>query len=224
MLIQNYINNPNTNIKTVAVVLGITDLKNGLIHTGFYYKDKNDEVQFLHLGWDKLLYKEKPTKKYIWVDLHISDINSDLISVFCDMVFDTNENTIPYRIDAGLSFFDTDGKYQYNQFEGLTCATFVIKLLQKYAVNIIDSTQWPLYKTDKSKLLVLLDHLKSVLGSIEIYKIFYKKIEDGLVRYSPEEVVASAGKMGYPHKRDDIQDDVLILREEAVNIYQSTKI
>lgn len=122
-------------------------LDNLQCHTGFVIRDNSDcnnpKFFLLHFAQDRDLSLEIITEEYgfLWLKFMKPSSLDYLVSQFQN-IYQKNQDTIPYAIkyDDQNQYFDDQGNKITD--EGLTCATFVMHLLQRYGFKILDFENW----------------------------------------------------------------------------------
>lgn len=175
-----------------AVVIGRPNANENQQHIGFLYKDAEESGKFLHLEWHNRLKNENPDYKYQVIDIDLEEIEKIHLAAYCALVYDKNGNQIPYNFYMDNSFFDMNGVFHNEEeYSGLTCATFVLKLFSAQGYHLIDFTTWKAESKNKDWQRRILGYLKSYLSTGYFDKLNVK-IKYGISRFKPEEVAAAA--------------------------------
>lgn len=180
-----------------SVVIGRENPSKNQQHIGFLYQDFNQQTKFLHLAWHRQLKNDIPSPKYFIVDDDFIDIEKVHFAAYCALVYAKNENNISYNFDMDDSYFDDTGQFQkMEEFSGLTCATFVLKIFASQGHHLVDFSTWKPQSKNKEwhlKMLGLL--LKYTDTSREFLSKLAIKIKYGISRFKPEEVAAAVALM-----------------------------
>ncbi|MEA3498044.1 MAG: hypothetical protein U9R16_03185 [Campylobacterota bacterium] len=162
-------------------------------HAAFMFKDRTKEFKLFHLEENKKLTCEDiPLEhNFVWLDMPLNKANLIFLSQYIDSVSKNNqEDSIYYGISIQGIDFDTNGKLlKDNEFDGLTCATFILKVLESRGYNIFKYETWkPRYSDIAWQNLIL----KWVALGASKLQVNYQNKLIGSNRYRPEEVVSGA--------------------------------
>ncbi|MGJ0430616.1 hypothetical protein [Methylobacter sp.] len=193
--------------KIDSVSIGICRPKKRLNqqHIGLLYRDANNDLCLLHLAWHLDLRKNNPDIRYLWLDIHLDPINKIHLATICEMIYESNQEGIPYGICIDGTGLSKDGVFSSDEnYAGLTCATFVIQVLHSQGIYIIDLEKWKHKKADKCWQLQILQNLQNI-ASKEHIQYQRKKIQEGAARFKPEEVAVAASLPNRPHGPDALK-------------------
>ncbi|UWQ83534.1 hypothetical protein [Leisingera caerulea] len=186
----------------VVFGLGIAEVQADQRHCGIIYRPSEEEVRFLHLAFHYKLMDEKLNDANCCADSGLAlwcagsglapESQNVLAALACNIA--EAKPGIPYAFDMDGNVFDPDtGRLKPGPpGTGLTCASFVLAVMNTYGFRPIDFSNWPERAEDEpwqEKILELMtktgaseDHLKAVRGT-------------GLnTRFRPEEVVGAAAQ------------------------------
>ncbi len=204
MQINSIFNSSHADINGISVAIGRPDPSQNQQHIGILFIDADQSPKFLHLAWHYELRKDEPNIKYLWVDIPIDPINKIHLATVCALIFESNQNGIPYGICVDGTGFAEDGSFTSEEkFAGLTCATFVIQVFHSQSYWLVDFEKWPDRADDMTWQNQILDTLQKYASNDHI-KAQREKIQKGAARFRPEEVAAAAGLPNQPHGLDDL--------------------
>jgi hypothetical protein len=144
--VQRIRNSPNMGHHLFGVAIGRTDAGN--LHTGILVAEKRSVPAFIHLKWDKKVRKESaaPTYLTVWVSTNLPSSRQRQIANYCRLVFTMNwVGGIPYGFSTPENAFDgstgvfVSGPKNY----GLTCASFVLAVLEAAGLELARHDTWP---------------------------------------------------------------------------------
>lgn len=124
----------------VSLAIKQDDLK----HIGFIYKDSDDNVLCCHLAWHLYLFNDdEDLDQYICGEIGLDPTNQKILSAYIESVAKNSYGQVPYGVTYECPTFDYHGVYkpQPNQ-HGLTCATFVLSVLESFGHFILDKSSW----------------------------------------------------------------------------------
>lgn len=189
------------NIEGICIAIGRPDSRQKQQHIGFLFMDEDLEIKFLHLAWHFDLRKESPNKKYLWLDIPLDNLNKIHLATVCASIFRSSQDRspIPYGICIDGTSFSKDGNFiSHEKHGGLTCATFVIQVFHSQDYPIIDFENWEYREEDRNWQIKILSLLKEHIDS-DYLNAQYKKCEESIFRFKPEEVAAAATLPSPPH-------------------------
>ncbi len=113
-------------------------------HSGILYRDGNDDVWLMHLAWHHKLCSETFCFIYQWAPTNRPKPILKFLSVLCDKIR-TARPVIPYGLDrSGIHINKETGEVAPGKpGKGLTCATFILALLDTYRIRLLDEAEWP---------------------------------------------------------------------------------
>ncbi|MCT7563994.1 hypothetical protein N5U20_06655 [Aliarcobacter butzleri] len=201
-------------IDNVCVV--INELRKNQFHTGFFFKNSDNDVKFLHLGWFEDLRYEDPDDNYKWLDIPLDEFNQLHFQLFLENIYKQNKNQIPYGISIDGINIGLDGKLlKEEEHLGLTCATFVMRALHSQGYIIIDLDNWQMNLEDKEWQTLIINLLEGHSLASKEFIEHQKTYIGNVARYKPSEVVVAANSENHPLS----QEDIIKLSKELINDY-----
>lgn len=179
-----------------AGILGLVLRHNPpFIHVGFVYRTKDDSIVLSHLGWHHAFYGAGELEdQYLWLDSLLDPEICEMIAEYLELVASEFENeTIPYGIVYPVDPFGEGTVYRArNDGEGLTCATYVVAIMERMRQPVLDASTWPTGRADDIKwaelILSMLEKRKDIKPEhVEIQR----KVLPFVTRLRPEEVAAA---------------------------------
>lgn len=178
---------------------------NGSFHTGLLYRDETNTGWFLHLAFHHDLVQDQPPTRAHWAASKLSTVDQQLIAEFCHLVWERHrQGGLPYGFDYADARFQESGEFVVGATShGLTCATFVLAVVERAAnIRLLDTATWVHRATDvqwqESILTNIEDHacelerrLESEAADLARKHATLLQGEVGCVRYRPSEVVAA---------------------------------
>lgn len=147
----------------------------GQRHTGFVVRDFFDNSQLFHLGRNNYYRQEVLTKSYTYllVPALEPETANAIISLLVTVLQNTHGN-VPYSIAWDQEeYFDDNGQLvKTDPVDGFTCATFVLEIMKRQGLELVDRSTWPL--TDENKnwqkdILSLLGlSIESLMAQLEV--------------------------------------------------------
>jgi hypothetical protein len=178
-------------------------------HIGLLYRIvEGDSIYMIDLAWDHVLRNELVgaihSNEYLWVNLRINPLRAEVFASFCVEIYETNRGKIPYAFGEPTGAFNEKNEFvPIDQRVGLTCASFVVSLLEKAGVNLIDRKSWGKHSDDQRFFAWIIRALKGEIEGFpkalrdDHHVEVERQVRNGAVRYKPTEVAgaASAGFM-----------------------------
>lgn len=187
----------------------------GQRHTGFVVKDFFDDSYLFHLVEGNRYIKEPLSYKYCYLIVPAlePEVANAIISILVT-VLQATEGNIPYSIvwDEVGDYFGEDGKLiRKGTLDGFTCATFVLEILRRQGLNLVQRKTWPIPEEDQ-------DWQKDILPlqSLPIENLIAQmEVIGQCPRIRPEEAVG-AGHVyrGVPLAYDEVVPASLQVMEE----------
>ena len=183
--------------KLPAIAIGVTGPNQ--LHVGILYME-GGECQML----DQVLAQGTGTKlrkspfkpgKYSHIPLALPEERVDQISAHCRQVFELNEFGIPYGFSPPIKVFNDDNTLNTEEIVGLTCATFIIGVLQRIGIHLVRVEDWPLRTADLTWMEKFVREILaklSIADSTHINRVKNSLKEQNVVRVKPSEVAAGA--------------------------------
>lgn len=167
-------------------------------HCGICYKDENGDAWLLHLAWHHKLYSREFLLNYQFVEVKKSKSILKYLAVLCDLVRVRNPN-IPYGLNRlGFAFDPTDGSIKAPaEGCGLTCASFILAILDAYGLTLLKEDEWPESANAKWQEWVVRT-LEETEGVSPEHLAAEQRYVGKARRFSPEEVVAASSEPTWP--------------------------
>lgn len=160
------------------------------LHCGALFLRPDQTIGFIHLAWNYDLRIEDPDPRYFWLDIGLGSSGRKFMAIVAQRVA-TGSPKIPYGLDRSGIFFDenTGACTLGNMGKGLTCATFLICLLDVGGFNLLRENEWP-KRANSSWTRSVLRSLRA--RGAEPDQIDGVKKDLDARRFKPSEVVASS--------------------------------
>lgn len=177
----------------------------GQRHTGFVVRDFLDNSHLFHLGRNNYYRQEPLTKSYTYLVVPAlePETANAIISLLVTVLQNTHGN-VPYSIAWDQEeYFDKNGiLVKTDPIDGFTCATFVLEILKRQGMELVDRSTWPLTEDNKDWQKNILPHLglsiESLMAQLEVIGKF--------PRIRPEEAIGAGHLfMGDPLPYIDVQ-------------------
>jgi hypothetical protein len=167
------------------------------------------QIYMLDLAWDHILRMEPISSvhsdEYLWCGIPIDSMRAEVVANFFLEIYTANRDGIPYAFGDPMGAYGEDGKFiAANQRVGLTCASFVVSLLEKAGINLVDRRNWQKHWDDQRFFYWIIKALKEGDDRIPPAKrpdhwlAVAKQIANGAVRYKPTEIAGAATSPFYP--------------------------
>ena len=178
------------------------DPKDGHWHAGIVFRDADDQLHLLHLGWHRQFWDEAPSKDYSYVDLQLEPDRLAQLAALCEAISERYANqpasrSIPYALRYDKTRFDATGTMVLGTDEfGLTCATFPLAVFESGAVQLVELNSWPVRPEDRvaqEKILKLMH--RTVADAAHLAKV---RAELGCIRVQPQETAGACACPPYP--------------------------
>ncbi|GAB01775.1 MULTISPECIES: hypothetical protein [Acinetobacter] len=187
--------NPIDKPDLLGLILKTTDLELGNRHTGFIILKQNQELSIAHLcGKNYRFERYEGTYVYTWIneldEAIIVPLMARLKNLSLKKTIDVEYSPI-YSGNGVLD--DKNGKYIVDPkfpTEGLTCATFVILMLENFGVNLIDKNSWKITEEDTIWFERMLNDCFFLFQDHFLEKL--REDKGKYPRFRPEQVVAAA--------------------------------
>lgn len=166
------------------------------------YRIEGGEIRLAHLAWNRQLGNPMPSPQYYWVENYIHPSLQKFIAVLCHKIVQTKP-PIPYGLDStGLAFDDETGNLLVAPVgKGLTCATFILCILDHFGINLLIKEEWPEDANIEWQEWVL--EKLDAESTAEHFEAM--SLDKGCRRFTPEEVVASSSSKITPLGYEDTQ-------------------
>ena len=138
----------------VAIALKLVDAAEGQFHTGLLFPQVDSSVHLVDMAWHKTVRCEKCGNGYFSVRLNVLDEQVPQIRAMCEETAKKNRG-----LGYGLSSTDTysidevtnEIKALNEDAAGLTCATFVLLLLDRVGIRLLKIWEWPVGMAEDAK-------------------------------------------------------------------------
>lgn len=119
----------------------------GQRHTGFVVKDFFDNSILFHLGANNY-YRNEPLSikyNYLLVPALEPEVANAIVSILVT-VLQRTQGDVPYSIAwDNEDYFDDQGNLLKNAaVDGFTCATFVLEIMKRQGLDLVQRDTWPL--------------------------------------------------------------------------------
>lgn len=178
----------------LGLIIKTTDIELGSTHTGFILLKQNQELSIAHLCAESYRFEEyKDSYIYTWIDELDESITVPLMTRLKNLSIKGKINVEYSPVYSGNGTLDDEAcKYIPDlsvPSDGLTCATFVILMLESFGIHIIDRTSWQITPEDTIWFeRMLKDHF--FLFSPHFLEILQND-KGKYPRFRPEQVVAA---------------------------------
>lgn len=171
------------------VGLAIQPVEGGNLHSGLLYRLAGREPRILHLAFHHRLEDDVAAEPFRWSQLGLDEDNKIVLAVLLSRIAAADQ-PISYGFDArGICFDPTSGNILPSPpGKGLTCATFIVAVLQTYGHILIDSASWPERDEDKNWQEWILRILERHATAEHVEAV---RQDVGAARFRPDEIVAA---------------------------------
>jgi hypothetical protein len=188
---------PYSEVQDVAIAIGGAADQT---HVGILYRKPNDSVELLDLGWHFALHSEAAgPNDYCWIVCEgLDQMSRSLLADGLLALYEANPQGIPYGIAFGSSgeYFESNLKFADSGGGGLTCATFVLAVFQRFGFRIVDTKSWRARPEDtqwQERIVDLLERRRLKSGDVSLEYIEAQRRQIGVAsRFRPQEVAAAA--------------------------------
>ncbi|MED5597190.1 hypothetical protein [Janthinobacterium sp. P210006] len=122
-------------------------------HAGFVVRSDDGRLWLFDLAWHNIFRQTEITHEYAYlVSDFLDPFEANAVIGFLANLYNENKGRLPYSInyEDGEYFDATTGQCLKTELgQGLTCATFVLAVLARYGIELIDISTWP--KTEENK-------------------------------------------------------------------------
>lgn len=125
--------------------IAIAQVSDDQNHTGILYRDDDGKLWFLHLAWNYKLLSGTFPLTYQWAATIRPTSVLKFLAVICENIRLANP-PIPYGLDrTGIVFSPTTGEMLPGENgKGLTCASFILAVLDTFNISLLKEEEWPL--------------------------------------------------------------------------------
>jgi hypothetical protein len=173
-------------------------------HVGLLYQaDDDGGRRYLELAWHlQMRDEEVPPPEAFWVEPRLTKHQLADIAYSALMIARRqHRGFVPYAFDPADSRFDAQGALRLNKSLGLTCATFVLRVLAHAGIQLLNEPTW----NERSEMRRLEDDsaqrkLVAYLRKNPDWRSHAALVaaEVGCTRFRAEEVAAVSGMTGHP--------------------------
>ncbi|MCC0045722.1 MAG: hypothetical protein H6903_08470 [Rhodobacteraceae bacterium] len=173
--------------------LGIKEIDANQRHCGVIYRPDAEVVRFLHLAFHFDLRDEALNGTYWWAPSGLDPENQLVLAALANVIAEGHPS-IPYGFDMDGLIFDkaTGALLPAPPGRGLTCATFVLAMLQTYGFEPILSRSWEVRHEDEQWQDQILAYMQERGASPEHLDAI--RSAESNKRFRPEEVVGTAAQ------------------------------
>jgi hypothetical protein len=169
----------------------------GQQHVGFLFKDGDQPAEIVHLKFHYKLTRELPSNDYYWIQSALDEVSRRVIKAAVIEVSSNDQLPIPYSpIYEGVYFNKSTLRYVRNATgDGLTCATFILAVLEAIGFQLLDVRTWKSRVEDKNNIDLLLKILSDHAGQEHVEAI---RARPHGIRFRPEEVAGAFSEATLP--------------------------
>ncbi|THK37377.1 hypothetical protein EHS39_14220 [Ensifer sp. MPMI2T] len=209
------------NVDRVGLAIGRSNATQN--HVGFLYLTDTGP-RMLHLAWHYHLQDDDPYddpwKEYLWANFSLEDEeNRSALAAVVATVWTNHTGNIPYGFSFEGSAFNADGSFVPPPIgQGLTCATFIVKVLSAAGFNLLDMTSWQGRDGDAEWRAKIIGWLEKTDG-VDQGHINALREDINAMRIRPEDLVAAGISSPWPVSFGDasaIAEEVLAELYEKV--------
>lgn len=176
----------------LGVAVAVTIPNRAQIHCGVVHQLESDPARLLHLEWHARLADVPwpPSDEYLWVPLRLHAIRRDAVIAKCRLIA-TARPSISYGVQFDGARFLENGLVQYQgSTHGMTCATFVLAVLDSAGVPLLKTADWKSRPEDAAWHDWIVAQLRKTAG---VSKAHADNVaaEKGCARFRPEEVAGA---------------------------------
>lgn len=176
-----------------SVWLAIKEIGANSRHCGIVYRGSDGLFYFVHFAFHFDLRNQLEDSTYRWSRVGLDADNQTVLAAFA-MVLGGNGPTIPYGFNSdGIIFDPSTGQLTPPPSgRGLTCATFILKFLETYGFQPLDTSDWLERPDDPA-------WRDWIIGNIATYSNDRSHAEAILaeplgLRIRPEEIIGAASR------------------------------
>jgi hypothetical protein len=167
------------------------------LHVGFLYKLGDERARMVHLAWHNRLTDEDPVPDYFWIQCGLPDTVRNVIAPALAGV--AQDQQLPYSpLYEGIYFVDGTLRYNRNSpGEGLTCATFLMAVLDALGYPLFNAAEWHARPEDEAWTERIIRRLAASPGVSTDHTEAIRARPRG-ARFRPEEVSGSLSEAVVP--------------------------
>lgn len=175
-----------------------TNNNSGEQHCGVIYTSASGAVRLCDLKWEDFLAVRDVPNDYLWVKVALEEYEVVLISEFVEFIIRQHHRRlpIPYSFLYGRDAFDVAGRLRTGV--GLTCATFIVGIFDRFKLFIVDLTSWRARPTQDAAFRNRI--IKSAEANGYLLVAARLRAESPDFRLKPWELCSSATHPRYPVK------------------------
>jgi hypothetical protein len=167
-------------------------------HAGvLYQRSLDDAVRHLHLAWHHRLCDEAGLAGGVgWIEPTLPEDVIEDVAFLAELVAAREENgTVPYGLSLERAKVDDRGVVVLDGERGLTCATFVMIVIAKVGVSLLDRETWNTDPDDDRRAedaahqRSLVSYLRNTPGASQHAADVAREV--GCTRFRAEEVAAA---------------------------------
>jgi hypothetical protein len=192
------VTNPPEEVGLVAIAIGM-DAR----HLALLFRfEVNEPMMVLHLAWEHDLRCEdvwpQMANNYLGVTIDRGPMRSEAVADQCLNIVEANPGGLPYAFGDPSEAFDENHKFiPGNQRVGLTCASFVLAVLEQAGIRLVIREDWGENYDDPQFYRWI---IRALSGEIPGYPAanpdhvaaVRAQIAAGAIRYRPIEVAGAA--------------------------------
>jgi hypothetical protein len=160
----------------------------GNLHAGLVYL-RSGGVRFLHLAWEDTLANDWSLGG-VWACPMVERERLEAVAGMCRLVWKGYEKSrkLPYALRFDGTTFDRSGRLELRPgARGLTCATFILAVLNSVGIALVDEISWPIREAEDQRFLDAL----SRFATADHMAILRQEVADGVRRIWPDEVLGA---------------------------------
>lgn len=173
----------------------------GQWHSGLLLGNVRTGPQMLHLGWHHDLSLEPMRTSYGWVQLRLPTRRVASVSALARLVHSRYGNDrpraerVPYALRYQGAVFERRGgraNLLLRGGKGLSCATFVLAVLEGASVPLIDATQWNTMRPGDQERFDIMIAMMKADSNVQAEHVQQCELDGASPRIRPEEVAGAA--------------------------------
>lgn len=168
----------------------------GNLHMGLLYRGRDGQAEVLHLAWHDNLSREWGWRR-MWAHPEVEPERLRSVGGYCRQIWKRYEATKRFAFALGYhgTTFDVSGNPRLGHgARGLSCATFVLAVLNSCGIELIHENDWPIRPGQD---LAFVFGLESVATS-EHYQMLIEEVAEGCRRITPDEVLGACACVDLP--------------------------